>query len=153
MKKYTLLLLLSFLLSANIFAQGIVGKWKTFDDKTKAITSIFEIYEDNGAYYGKILLILNEQNKDICKTCEGKYHNKSLKGIVILNDLVKNGEIYEDGNITDPQNAKNYSCNVELITKNKLKIRGYIGFSIFGRTQYWYRVTKQEELDYNNKIN
>jgi len=149
MKKIIYIVFLLF--SINTFSQDIVGKWKTIDDKRNITTSIFEIYKNGDTYSGKILLILNEENKDICTSCKGKYHNKSLQNIIILKSLVKDGSLYENGNITDPENGKTYNCYVELVSDSKLKIRGYIGFSIFGRTQYWYRVTEEEENKYKQK--
>ena len=146
MKKIIYIVFLIF--SINTFSQDIVGKWKTIDDKRNITTSIFEIYKKGDTYSGKILLILNEKNKDVCTSCKGTYHNKNLKNVVILKNLEKEENIYENGNITDPENGKTYNCYVELVSDNKLKIRGYIGFSIFGRTQYWYRVTKEDENKY-----
>ncbi|MEM7660525.1 MAG: DUF2147 domain-containing protein, partial [Bacteroidota bacterium] len=46
---------------------------------------------------------------------------------------------YEDGKILDPENGTVYGCNVELEETDKLKVRGYVGFSLLGRTQYWLR--------------
>ena len=132
------------ILSINTFSQDIVGKWKTIDDKRGTVTSIVEIYKDHDVYYGNILMIFNEENKEKCTTCQGKFHNKKLQGVEILRDLVKDEDTYEDGNITDPENGKTYSCYVKLEKPNKLKVRGYLGFSLLGRTQYWYRVTNEE---------
>ena len=42
--------------------------------------------------------------------------------------------------IMDPQIGKNYKCYITLEEENKLKLRGYIGFSVIGRTEYWHRV-------------
>jgi len=139
MKKLSYILIL--ITSLQSFSQDIVGKWKTIDDKSKDIKSIIEITKDHNVYYGKILEIFNEENKEYCKNCQGKYHNKKLQGVEILRDLVKDEDTYIDGNITDPENGKTYSCYLTLITKNKLKVRGYIGFSLIGRTQYWYRTS------------
>ena len=139
MKKIILITLI--ISSISSFSQDIVGKWKTIDDKTKETRSIVEIYKDHDVYYGKILEIFNEDNKEYCKNCQGKYHNKKLQGVEILRDLVKDEDTYIDGNITDPENGKTYRCYLTLITKNKLKVRGYIGFSLIGRTQYWYRTS------------
>ena len=136
------------IVSINTFSQDIVGKWKTIDDKRGTVTSIVEIYKDHDVYYGKILLIFNTKNKEKCTTCQGKFHNKKLQGVEILRDLVKEEDTYEDGNITDPENGKTYSCYVKLEKSNKLKVRGYLGFSLLGRTQYWYRVTNEEEKQY-----
>ena len=83
----------------------------------------------------------------------GKYKNKELTGIVILKDLVQKDKNYEDGEITDPENGKTYSCYVKLENTNKLKIRGYIGFSLLGRTEYWYRLNKQDKDALNQILN
>ncbi len=136
------LFLLSFILFAYFMnAQDVTGKWKTIDDETGKPKSIIEIYKVGNKYYGKIIKLLSDENKDgICRTCETDYKNKNIIGLVILKDLVKDGDTYEDGEIMDPKNAKTYSCYIELEEPNKLKVRGYIGFSLLGRTQYWYRV-------------
>ncbi len=140
MKKLWLLslILLSYF---NVNAQDVIGKWKTIDDETGKPKSIIEIYKDGDKYYGKIVQLLTEENKDgVCRTCETEYKNKNIIGLVILKDLEKDGDTYEDGEIMDPKNGKTYSCYIELVEPNKLKVRGYIGFSLLGRTQYWYRV-------------
>ncbi len=140
MKKllYSLAILLSI---TTINAQSVIGKWKSIDDETGKPKSIIEIYQDGNKYYGKIVKLLTEENKDgICRTCETKYKDKNIIGLVIMKDLVKDDDEYNDGEIMDPKNAKTYSCYIQLESPNKLKVRGYLGFSLLGRTQYWYRV-------------
>ena len=44
--------------SISIYAQSVIGKWKTFDDKTGEAKSIVEITEKDGKIYGKIIEIL-----------------------------------------------------------------------------------------------
>ena len=140
MRKFILSLLILFAYS-GMQAQDVTGKWKTIDDETGKPKSIIEIYRDGDKYYGKIVQLLTEENKDgICHTCEGKYRDKNIIGLVILKDLEKDGDTYEDGEIMDPKNAKTYSAYIKLEEPDKLKVRGYIGFSLLGRTQYWYRV-------------
>ncbi len=137
------ILLTAFVLLAyfNINAQDVTGKWKSIDDETGKPKSIIEIYKDGDKYYGKIVQLLTEENKDgVCRTCETKYKDKNIIGLVILKDLEKDGDTYEDGKIMDPKNAKTYSAYIKLESPDKLKVRGYIGFSLLGRTQYWYRV-------------
>jgi len=86
--------------------------------------------------------LLTEKNKDgICRTCEAKeFKNKNLIGVVILKDLKKDDDEYNDGEITNPKDGKTYSCYIKLEKPNRLKVRGYIGFSLLGKTQYWERV-------------
>ncbi len=139
--KKLLLLLLAIFSFTSIHAQDVLGKWKTIDDETGKPKSVIEIYKDGNKYYGKIVQLITEENKDgICRTCETKYKNKNIIGLVILKDLEKDGDEYEDGKIMDPKNAKTYSAYIKLVEPDKLKVRGYIGFSLLGRTQYWYRV-------------
>ena len=124
----------------SINAQSVIGKWKTFDEDGEA-KSIVEIYQVGNKYFGKIVKLITEKNKDgICRTCETDYKDKDIIGLVIIKDLVKDDDEYNDGEIMDPKNAKTYSCYIELESPNKLKVRGYIGFSLLGRTQYWERV-------------
>ena len=60
--------------------------------------------------------------------------------MVILKSLSKNGDKYEDGTITDPENGKVYDAKIWLKDNkpNTLMVRGYL--SIFYRTQEWERV-------------
>jgi uncharacterized protein (DUF2147 family) len=121
--------------------QTVVGKWKTIDDETGKAKSIVEIYEKSGKIYGKVIEILDVAHKNnVCQDCAGEDKNKPILGLVIIKGLKKDGDEYTNGKILDPKNGKMYKCLITLDSKDKLKIRGFIGFSLFGRTQYWSRV-------------
>jgi uncharacterized protein (DUF2147 family) len=134
------------ILSALVFTQIIIsqtvfGNWKTIDDVTGEPKSIVQVYEENGKVYGKIIEIFNPENRNkTCTECTGKLKDKPLIGMVFLYNLKKDGKEYNDGNIVDPKTGKEYSCYIELQDNNTLKVRGYVGISIAGRTQYWKRV-------------
>jgi len=141
MKKLTLLLFL--LLSTISYSQSILGKWKSIDEETQKDESIIEIYQEDGKFYGKIIQLLNPKTKDAtCENCKGKNKNKPIKGLVIINGLKKEGDEWSGGKVLDPKNGKNYKCYITLQDENTMKLRGYIGISLFGRTAYWYRVTE-----------
>ncbi|MDO8316524.1 MAG: DUF2147 domain-containing protein [Flavobacterium sp.] len=128
---------------AIFFAQSqtVIGKWKTIDDETGKAKSIVEIYEKSGKIYGKVIDILEEENKKrVCTNCSGNDKNKPILGMTVIKGLSKEGSQYTNGKILDPKNGKLYKCYITLETKDKLKVRGYIGISLLGRTQYWYRV-------------
>jgi uncharacterized protein (DUF2147 family) len=130
-----------FACSINVQSQTVIGKWKTVDDETGQARSIVEVYEKSGKIYGKIIEILNPEKRNaVCTKCTGKNKNVPILGLVILKDLVKDGDEYNDGKILDPLKGEEYKCLIALEEKDKLKIRGFIGLSVFGRTQYWYRV-------------
>jgi uncharacterized protein (DUF2147 family) len=123
------------------YSQSITGKWKTIDDETGQAKSIVEIYEKSGKIYGKVLEILEVKNRDrVCENCTGTDKNKPILGMTVIKGLTKDDQEYNSGKILDPKNGKLYKCYITLESKDKLKVRGYIGISIFGRTQYWYRV-------------
>ena len=139
------LILISMMLVGSIgqtsFAQSVVGKWKTIDDETGEAKSVVEIYEEGGKVYGKIITIFDKtKEKDVCKKCDGDKKNKPLKGMVILEGAKKDGSSWEGGTILDPTKGKVYKCTLSLEGKDKLKLRGYVGISLLGRTQYWERV-------------
>ena len=126
-----------------IYAQQptVIGKWKTIDDETGKAKSIVEIYEKSGKIYGKVAAILEAEHRDkVCLNCSGEDRNKPILGMIIIKGLTKEGSEYSSGKILDPKNGKLYKCYITLESKDKLKVRGYIGVSLFGRTQYWYRV-------------
>jgi uncharacterized protein (DUF2147 family) len=61
-------------------------------------------------------------------------------GLKILWDLQKDGDAWSGGTILDPENGKTYKCLLSLEEGGeKLKVRGFIGLSLLGRTQYWLR--------------
>lgn len=120
---------------------AVVGKWKTIDDETGNAKSIVEIYEESGKIYGKVIEILEEEHKNkVCSNCTGEDKNKPILGMIVIKGLRKDGNEYKRGKILDPKNGKLYKCYITLESKDKLKVRGFIGISLFGRTQYWYRV-------------
>lgn len=140
--KYTLILL-SFLFfnSATMMAQDVFGKWKTVDEETGEQKSIIEIFKKDGKVFGKVIEILPEDKKyDTCDRCPGDYKGKRIEGLVLIKNLEKDGDEYGGGEIMDPNNGKIYSCYITLEDSNKLKVRGYMGFPLIGRTQYWIRV-------------
>ena len=122
-------------------AQSVEGKWATVDDETGEKKSIVSIEVMDGKLQGTIVeLLLPEDQGKLCVNCTGKKKNQPIQGMQIVNDLEKDGDEWSDGTILDPKNGKEYSCIISLEEANKLKVRGYLGFSIIGRTQYWYRV-------------
>lgn len=143
--KRTILLIFIFFLYFNGHSQSIVGKWKTIDDETGNARSIVEIYQVEGKIYAKIvkLLVKSEENR-VCENCKGANKNKPLKGLIVINGLTKDGNEWNGAKILDPKTGKEYKCYLTLEEPNKLKVRGYLGFALLGRTQYWHKVTDRK---------
>lgn len=134
-------LVVFFAMAFNVQSQTVLGKWKTIDDETGKPKSVVEIYEKAGKIYGKVIEIfdVNKKNK-VCDECSGDDKNKPILGIIVIKGLRKDGKEYNDGQILDPNNGKLYKCFITLEENDKLKVRGFIGISLIGRTQYWYRI-------------
>lgn len=126
--------------SAQTEADAILGVWLTGNGKGKV-----KIEKVNGKYYGRIIWLKTPKNEDGSPKVDK--HNpvvtnrtKPLIGLKVLRDFVyEGGKEWEDGKIYDPENGKDYSCILTLVDNTTLNVRGYIGFSLIGRTQVWKR--------------
>lgn len=136
---------LTLLFTLVFYAQNknIIGKWNTIHEETGKIISVVEIYEMNNKIYGKVCEIYNPKSRNLlCKNCPGEDKDKPILGLTVIKGLQKNENEYSDGEILDPNSGNLYQCYLTLIHPDKLKVRGYIGISLFGRTQYWERLNK-----------
>ena len=146
MKRTMLLVTVILLCSVSLALAGgsPVGKWKTIDDETKKEKSIVEVYEVGGKVYGRILQLLQEKDggaSKLCTKCTGSDLNKPMIGLVIVKGLTADGGEYAGGTIMDPNNGKVYKCKMEVVEGgNTMKVRGFLGISLLGRTQIWHRV-------------
>ena len=122
---------------------GIEGDWQTRDYSTKQPSSIIHIWQAEGRYFGKIKRVYPGQANQIeqCTACQGWQHNNPIIGLLILEGLVQKGKSeYENGRILDPRSGKLYQCKMELSEDGReLKMRAYLGFSLIGATDVWYR--------------
>lgn len=127
------------LISTLSFAQ-IEGKWKTIDDETGKPKSIVEITKKaDGKYYGKVQQLLIKPANPNCTACTDDRKNKPILGMEVIRGLKKEGNEFTGGTITDPKTGKTYKCTVTR-SGDKLNVRGYIGFSMLGRSQTWQKV-------------
>ena len=144
------LLLFSVVSIASVEGDRLLAFWFTEDDDATV-----EIYREDDAYFGRIVALKNPLYADNTTTgmagqpkvdLNNPDLDKQIRPIVGLNLL--RGFIYigdnkwRKGKIYDPENGKDYDCNIKLKDDGSLSVRGYIGFSLFGRTTIWRRTTK-----------
>lgn len=130
------LALLLFALPA--LAQSPIGVWRTIDDEDGEPKSHIEIYEQGGKLHGRILMLLPEGR--ICEDCAEGYDGLDLRGVVVLRDMEPDDDEWSGGTITDPKSGRTYRAKMSLDGPTRLRVRGYVGFSMLGRTQVWERV-------------
>lgn len=120
-----------------------VGLWQNIDDETGKPKALIRITENNGVLQGQIEKLFRAPNEDQnpkCDKCSDARKDKPVVGMVILTGLKKDGSEYSGGEILDPNNGKVYKSKLELTDGGKkLKMRGYIGMPMLGRTQTWVR--------------
>ena len=142
MKKVSListLFLLFFFTSFLVKAQSenaILGVWYNTEKTAKV-----EILKKESAFIGKIVWLKDPNpggkpggdkfNPD------PKLKSRPLMGLNLLEGLKFDSGMWEDGTIYDPKTGKTYSCQVTLKSKDVLEVKGYIGFSLIGRTVEW----------------
>jgi uncharacterized protein (DUF2147 family) len=134
------LVIFAFLISFSGNTQDVFGKWKTIDNYSGKEKCVVEIFERDGEVFGKIIQIINPENKDvICTKCEGEDKNKPVLGFELIKNMRKQGKYYKKGTIFDPEHGREFKCRLMLTEDpNVLQVRGYISF--FYATQYWQRV-------------
>lgn len=137
--KSSLIVLAILFSSSLVFGQSITGLWKTVDDETGNAVSHVEITEVNGKFYGKVIKLLPAATVRTCDKCTGEDQGRPIEGMQILWDMEPYKDYWSYGKIMDPKKASTYKCSIWL-EGDILKVRGYLGVSLIGRTQEWYRV-------------
>jgi uncharacterized protein (DUF2147 family) len=125
-------------LAQKIKADDIIGIWVAGENKAKV-----QIYKSGNRYYGKITWLKNPMKdgkpKTDNKNPDPKLRHTPIVGLVVLKNFVFDDGEWLSGNIYDPSNGKEYSCKITMPDINTLKVRGYIGISLLGRTEVWKR--------------
>ncbi len=122
--------------------QSPVGLWQTFDDHTGQPRGLVRIFENQGRLYGDVARVLDaDKGGAVCVKCTDDRKDKPVLGLQIIRGLVPDGDGWSGGTILDPENGTTYRCSMHLADGGrKLILRGYVGISLFGRSQTWVRV-------------
>ena len=144
------LLLFSVVSIASVEGDRLLAFWFTEDDDATV-----EIYREDDAYFGRIVALktplyaddtttgmagqpkVDLNNPDLDKQSRPIVGLNLLRGFIYIGD-----NKWRKGKIYDPENGKDYDCNIKLKDDGSLSVRGYIGFSLFGRTTIWRPTTK-----------
>ncbi len=136
------------LLGALVFshaAAGVpsaAGVWKQMGDDGK-VGALVTIAEEGGVFVGRLSQLFLDPGDDpnpVCNNCPGDKLNQPLLGLVFIEGMKQDGLDYEGGTILDPESGKVYHAKMSLSPDGtELTVRGYLGWSIFGKSQTWTR--------------
>lgn len=134
----TALLFISFLSIAQNKSADIAGVWKTAGDDPAKV----QIYAVGDQFYGKIIWLdkptLNGKERADALNPDKTKRMQNIVGLQILSGFKFNGsDSWNSGTIYDPKSGKTYSCAITFKDQKTLKVRGYIGISLLGRTETW----------------
>jgi len=121
--------------------QSLEGDWLQIDDHDGRPLSIIRVQSQGAQMSGHVeeIFLPPGATEPVCARCRGARAGKRIKGMEILTAEPAGINAWE-GRIFDPVSGRDYKCKLELAKDgNILKVRGYIGIAIFGRTQVWRR--------------
>lgn len=122
-----------FLFISLAFSQ-IEGQWLT-EDKS----GVIEITQVEGVFQGKVVGGEKKGDGLDAKNPDPALRSRELMGLVILKNLKKDGDEFTGGEVYDPNSGHTYKAKARLLEDGRLKLRGFIGISLFGRNELWTR--------------
>jgi uncharacterized protein (DUF2147 family) len=119
---------------------ALTGTWLVQDGSAKV-----KIEKAGEKYTGKIVWLKDPTDPDGKPKLDIKNPASSLQGrpvlgLPLLKDFVYDEDnVWTDGIIYDPDSGKTYSCKITMLNNQSMEVRGYVGISLFGRTETWKR--------------
>lgn len=137
---------LAFLLCPTLCVQALAGQPLPEADRLLGVwlaesKDQVRIYKEADRYFGKG--VVTPENKDRLddKNPDEKLRGRRLADVVILKNFEYLGKgRWGRGTIYDPNNGKTYKCTITMKSDDEIKVRGFIGISLLGRTEVWPRV-------------
>jgi uncharacterized protein (DUF2147 family) len=75
------------------------------------------------------------------KNPDPQYRDRPLSGLELFAGFSYDGDgRWSGGTIYDPNSGKTYRCIITWVDDDTLKVRGYVGVPMLGRTETWTRV-------------
>lgn len=115
-------------------ADDIIGYYYVVDPFTDEASQIYISRNSSGEYEGKITWINNPEKQ-------------SFMGLLFLKELKYDPEKKEwnKGSIKYPGKKGNFSVNMHFQDHETLKVRGYWGMAMLGKTVYWKKEKEQRK--------
>jgi uncharacterized protein (DUF2147 family) len=117
--------------------ESILGEWCTQKEEGRPPGRVKFVQAPDGTYTG-ILSWSADPKKDV-NNKDPKLRDRPLVGIVLMWHLKYDDGEYVDGYVYNPEDGGTYRMKAEVLSPESLKIRGYVGISLFGQSKTWSR--------------
>jgi len=101
---------------------------------------------------GRVVWLRSPLDDDGCDLRDRRNPNPALRGrkvagLEILRGLTPRADgTWRSGRIYDPTSGSTYTCQLTLDGDDRLRLRGYVGVPLIGRTTTWTRVGAENRL-------
>jgi uncharacterized protein (DUF2147 family) len=124
-------------LAVKFPAEAILGEWCTQVEENRPPARVTFVRAQDGTYMG-ILSWASRPRKDVHNK-DPKMRDRSVVGIVLMWHLHFDDGEYVDGYVYNPEDGGTYRMKAEVLNSDSLKVRGYLGISLFGQDKLWSR--------------
>lgn len=145
--RHTVLAALLLLTASPAFAQQQVkaptGLWLTQNERS--VVELYQCEAGKPLLCGKIAWIIDGGMQYDTKNPDASKHKNPICGMTILSNLKMDTPTkWSGGKVYKADEGDMYDANMTILGDNKLEVRGFVGMSMFGKTQTWTRVSAKD---------
>jgi uncharacterized protein (DUF2147 family) len=119
----------------------VEGLWQVVDDRSGHENGVVRLRVIHEGLVGTVERLRAGSAPDArCSKCPPPQKDSPVLGLTVVWGLTRHGDVWDGGTILDPDSGSTYRCSIKLGAHGQLEVRGYVGISLFGRTQFWSRI-------------